>query len=106
MHVVMSHGKICYVELPANDEKRSAAFYEAVFGWRVRARGDGKLAFDDATGAVSGAFVSGRPPLREAGVLLYVMVDDAAATLKTIAANGGAVVQEIGTDPGVTTARF
>ena len=31
-----TNGKICYVELPANDVSRSAAFYQAVFGWRAK----------------------------------------------------------------------
>ena len=28
-----AHGKICYVQIPATDIERSAAFYEQVFGW-------------------------------------------------------------------------
>ena len=34
-----THGKICYLEIPAMDVERSAAFYTAVFGWRTRRRG-------------------------------------------------------------------
>src|SRR5215472_7711337 len=56
------NGKICYVEMPASDARRSAEFYERAFGWQTRRRGDGALAFDDTTGEVSGAFVSNRPP--------------------------------------------
>ncbi len=40
----MPNGKICDLELPATDVGRSAAFYESVFGWRLRKRGDGQLA--------------------------------------------------------------
>jgi predicted enzyme related to lactoylglutathione lyase len=29
------HGKICYLEIPT-DPARSVAFYQAVFGWKVR----------------------------------------------------------------------
>ena len=43
------NGKICYIQIPALDVERSAAFYEAVFGWHIRGRSDGHLAFDDAT---------------------------------------------------------
>ena len=62
-----TNGKICYVELPAIDVARSAAFYATAFGWKMRRRGDGQTAFDDSTGAVSGAFVldraaAGPPP--------------------------------------------
>jgi uncharacterized protein len=100
------NGKICYIQLPSEDAARSAAFYEAVFGWSIRTRGDGATAFDDTTGQVSGAFVSGRPPLAEPGLLVYVMVDDARAAVESVRANGGEIVQEIGGDPGETTARF
>jgi hypothetical protein len=50
-----SNGEICYIEIPATDVARSANFYAMVFGWRIRKRGDGATAFDDATGQVSGA---------------------------------------------------
>jgi len=84
-------GKICYLEIPATDVDASAAFYEKVFGWKSRLRGDGHRAFDDTTGAVSGSWVKGRPPSREAGLLTYVMVDRIDATLKKVAAAGGKV---------------
>ena len=43
----MSHGKICYLEIPAITAEASAGFYRSIFGWTVRKRGDGELAFDD-----------------------------------------------------------
>jgi predicted enzyme related to lactoylglutathione lyase len=48
MSPTRANGKICYIEIPATDIPRSAAFYEALFGWRTRQRTDGNLAFDDA----------------------------------------------------------
>jgi predicted enzyme related to lactoylglutathione lyase len=101
-----AHGKICYVEIPATDIQRSAAFYQNVFRWHVRKRGDGALAFDDTTGAVSGTWVLGRPPLKEPGLMLYVMVDSVQATLETVMAQGGLVVVPIGADAPEITARF
>jgi len=88
----MPDGKICYVEIPAADIDRSVAFYTAVFGWEIRTRGDGAKAFNDATGAVSGSWVKGRQPSKDAGVLTYVMCDSIEATLKKIAAAGGQAV--------------
>ena len=38
-----TNGKICYIEIPAVDVQRSARFYEQVFGWRIRQRGDGSV---------------------------------------------------------------
>ena len=29
------HGQVCYLQLPAANSKRAAAFYEAVFGWDI-----------------------------------------------------------------------
>jgi predicted enzyme related to lactoylglutathione lyase len=101
-----ANGKICYVEIPANDVEASAAFYEAVFGWRLRKRGDGATAFDDTIGEVSGTWVTGRQPASDLGLLLYVMVDDAEATVEAIVAHGGELVQPIGGDAPEITARF
>ena len=102
----MANGKICYLELPTSDVQRSAAFYTKVFGWKVRERGDGKLAFDDTTGQVSGSWVVGRRPATEPGLLVYIMVDSAAATIDAVVANGGEIVQPIGADAPEVTARF
>jgi|SRR5579863_3293568 len=99
-------GKICYVELPSADVARSAEFYGTVFGWRMRTRGDGATAFDDATGQVSGAFVVGRGPTDGVGLLVYVMVDDITATLAKVVASGGRVVQAVGGDAPEITARI
>jgi uncharacterized protein len=87
----MPDGKICYVEIPATDVDASARFYEQVFGWKSRVRGDGQSAFDDTTGAVSGAWVLGRPPSRDPGMLTYVMVDSIEAALRKILTAGGRV---------------
>jgi uncharacterized protein len=100
------NGKICYVELPALDVESSAAFYQEIFGWQIRQRGDGATAFDDTTGEVSGAWVTGRPASGPPGLLLYIMVDDAAATVEAIAEHGGEIVQPIGADTPEVTARF
>ena len=101
-----ANGKICYVEIPAIDVEASAAFYEAVFGWRLRKRGDRATAFDDTIGEVSGTWVTGRQPASDPGLLLYVMVDDAEATVEAIVAHGGELVQPIGGDAPEITARF
>ena len=106
MPPTLGNGKICYIEIPASDIARSADFYKRVFGWSVRQRGDGRIAFDDGVGEVSGGWVVGRAPAAGPGVLIYIMVDSVAATLELILANGGAVVQGIGADAPEITARF
>ncbi|MFY9550316.1 MAG: VOC family protein [Thermoanaerobaculia bacterium] len=101
-----ANGKICYLEIPAIDVRRSVEFYQRVFGWTIRRRGDGSTAFDDGVGEVSGTWVTGRPPSREAGLLLYIMVANVAATIDTVVAHGGELVQPIGMDAPEVTARF
>jgi uncharacterized protein len=106
MPPTLANGKVCYVEIPAIDVERSLAFYRDVFGWQIRQRGDGSTAFDDTTGEVSGAWVTGRPPATEPGLLLYIWVDDAAAAVDAVIAHGGEIVQPIGADAPEITARF
>jgi predicted enzyme related to lactoylglutathione lyase len=102
-----ANGKICYIEIPAIDVAESQEFYTKVFGWNTRTRGDGSVAFDDGVGEVSGTWKKGRPPSSgEPGFLIYIMVDDAVATVKTITAAGGEIVQPIGGDANEITARF
>lgn len=100
------NGKICYLEIPASDIHVSSSFYENVFGWRLRKRGDGSISFDDGVGQVSGVWITGRPPATEIGILIYIMVDSVAATLDSVVANGGRMVQPVGMDAPEITARF
>ena len=89
----LANGKICYLEIPTTDIARSVSFYQRVFGWQTRSRGDGATAFDDAVGQVSGAWVTGRPSSPNPGLLLYIMVDSLTATVETVLAHGGKIVQ-------------
>jgi|SRR5262245_1270568 len=106
MSPTYGNGKICYLEIPATDIARSSNFYRAVFGWGVRRRGDGSLAFDDAVGEVSGTWVTGRPPSPQPGLLFYIMVDSVAAAVDRVISSGGEIVQPIGADAPEITARF
>ena len=102
----IGNGKICYLEIPTQDIERSMKFYEAVFGWNTRKRGDGNFAFDDGVGEVSGTWVKGRAPSNAPGILVYIMVDSVAETIEKIEANGCEIVQPIGGDAPEITARF
>src|SRR6476646_8255534 len=99
------NGKICYIELPAADVARSSEFYSTVFGWQLRTRGNGTVAFDDGV-EVSGTWVKGRTPHPSTGLMMYIMVDDAVKTVEANVAAGGTIVQEIGKDAPEITARF
>ena len=106
MPPTFANGKICYIEIPAIDIARSAEFYQRAFGWKIRKRGDGSTAFDDGVGEVSGAWILGRPPAAQPGLMVYIMVDSVAATVEAIVADGGEIVQPIGADAPEITARF
>src|SRR3954452_3709699 len=99
--MVMAHGtptlatgKICYLEIPAADIERSSCFYRDAFGWELRTRGGGAIAFDDAVKEVSGSWVTGRPPSAEPGIMVHIMVADLDAALSAVRAAGGEVLDE------------
>jgi hypothetical protein len=43
MKPTLGNGKICYIEMPSTDVQRSASFYQKIFGWNIRKRGDGTV---------------------------------------------------------------
>jgi len=87
----MPHGKICYLEIPANKAQDAAAFYSGIFGWTIRPRGDGNLAFDDGNG-VSGTWVKEADRTPDERTRVYIMVDSITDALRQIQAAGGTVL--------------
>ncbi len=87
---VFRHGGISYLRLAATDTRRSAAFYEAVFGWRVDADREDP-SFEDGTGHVIGHFMADLSVAGEAGVVPYVFVESVDVTLEKVVANDGEV---------------
>jgi len=90
------NGQVGYIEIPAVDIQRSADFYVKVFGWRISKREDGSTAFEDTTGIVRGTWVLGRPPTTEAGLLVFIVVDNVPAIIDAITQEGGEIVRSIG----------
>jgi predicted enzyme related to lactoylglutathione lyase len=99
-------GKICYLVIPTTDIEASATFYKEVFSWRIRKRDDGSIAFDDGVGQVSGTWVIGPPPSTTPGVMIYIMVTDAAAAIDSVVTHGGKIVQKIDSNSREITAHF
>lgn len=87
----MPHGKICYLEIPAHRAEDAARFYSDIFGWKVRERGDGNLAFDDS-GSVSGTWVKEADRAPDERTRVYIMVDSIAESLQQIQNAGGKVL--------------
>ena len=69
------HGRVSYLEIPAVDVQQSAAFYEAIFGWRTESRDAEHISFDDLSGDLIGRWVAGRAASRKPGLLPYIDVD-------------------------------
>jgi predicted enzyme related to lactoylglutathione lyase len=88
---VFRPGGISYLRVPATDPRRSAAFYEGVFGWRIDADREDP-SFEDGTGHVIGHFMAEQPVAGDAGVLPYVFVQRVDETLEKVVAHGGEVV--------------
>jgi predicted enzyme related to lactoylglutathione lyase len=84
-------GGVSYLRIPAEDPHRSAAFYEAVFGWRVRGDRDDP-SFEDGTGHVIGHFMRELSVAGEAGIQPYIFVTRVDETLEKVVAHGGDVV--------------
>ena len=51
------HGQVCYLQLPAANRERAAAFYKAVFGWQIEAHHP-----DFEAPGLIGQWVEDRPP--------------------------------------------
>jgi hypothetical protein len=84
-------GGVSYLAIPARDVARSAAFYQAVFGWELRGDPD-QPSFSDGTGHVIGHWRTDLEPAGEAGVRPYVYVVDLGATLDRATAQGAEVL--------------
>jgi predicted enzyme related to lactoylglutathione lyase len=106
MPPTIGNGKICYIEMPASDVQQSADFYRRVFGWNIRRRGDGATSFDDTVGEVSGAWVLDRRPATDPGMVVYIMVDNAATATKAVMDAGGAIVRPVDPDSKEVFAHF
>src|SRR5258708_14696177 len=100
------NGKICYLEIPAMDIDTSASFFEKVFDWKVRKRGDGSTSFDDGVGQVSGTWLMNKKPATDPEIMIHIMVDDINASMDAVVANGGKIVQGVGAHAPQITAKI
>jgi predicted enzyme related to lactoylglutathione lyase len=89
------HGQVGYLQIPALDIARSAAFYEAVFAWST------ELTYGsfEAPGLI-GQWTTDRLPIDSGGPLLWICADELLAVLQDVEANGGRVVGPATLDQG------
>jgi hypothetical protein len=83
----LSHGQLCYWQIPARDVAQSARFYAAVFGWKADPPGS-----DFTAPGMIGQWITDREPTPDAGAVGWLHVDDIEATLALATANGGQVL--------------
>jgi hypothetical protein len=85
----LTHGQLCYLQIPAVDVMRSATFYERVFGWQIERPYPSFV----APGLI-GQWVDDRPAAPDGGPLAWIYVDRIDDTLETVRTNGGEVLEE------------
>jgi uncharacterized protein len=90
---VFRPGAVSYLRIPARDARASAAFYEAVFGWRLRGDPD-RPSFADGSGHVIGHWRTDLPVVGQAGVLPYIYADRIDDALGLAIKNGGEVATQ------------
>jgi uncharacterized glyoxalase superfamily protein PhnB/catechol 2,3-dioxygenase-like lactoylglutathione lyase family enzyme len=99
-------GAVTYLHLPATDVRLAAAFYRDVFGWSINCPDSDRPSFDDASGLLSGAWISDHLPAAEPGLLPYIYVADIEQTVALIVAHGGAILTEPYPEGLLTVATF
>jgi len=104
---------VVHFEMPAEDGRRMAKFYENAFGWRMRMLGEemGNYILAATTesdergprkpGAINGGFFPKRPDWPAQYPSVVIAVDDIGAAMKTVAEAGGKVLGEPMEIPGV-----
>jgi predicted enzyme related to lactoylglutathione lyase len=80
----LTHGQVCYLQLPAADRRRAAAFYEAVFGWET-----GEHYPDFTSPGLIGEWVEKRPAAPDAGPVIWLAVTDMDEALALVTTHGG-----------------
>jgi predicted enzyme related to lactoylglutathione lyase len=84
-----ARGQVVYLQIPASDPEVSARFYEAVFGWKI----DPPETGFEAPGMI-GQWVTDRPASPAGGILVWITVDDVAASLEFAGRSGGRALEQ------------
>lgn len=98
-------GKVSYLEIPAVDAPKLAAFYREVFGWTIRDEHGARPSFTDAGGLI-GAFERHHTVAPEGGVLPYIYVSGIDGVAERIAAGGGTIVRGVYAEGDLWVATF
>jgi uncharacterized protein len=102
---VARSGGIAYLRIPSSDPKGSAAFYEAVFGWKVDADREDP-SFEDGAGHVIGHIHADLEVAGEAGIRPYVYVESVEGTLANALSAGALEITSPYPEDDLTVAVF
>jgi predicted enzyme related to lactoylglutathione lyase len=86
-------GGLSYLEIPATDLQRSAAFYEKVLGWKVEWRKADDPRFGDQTGHLIGRWVSKKAVFDGPAIVPYFYIERIDDVVGRVTANGGELVK-------------
>ena len=104
---------VVHFEMPYDDQKRMAKFYESVFGWQMQMLGEdmGNYVLVTTTetadsgpikpGAINGGFFPKNPDLSAEYPSVVIAVEDIKASIKQVKDAGGKVLGEPMEIPGV-----
>lgn len=104
---------VVHFEMPYDDQKRMAKFYETVFGWQTQMLGEDMGNYVLATttetgdsgpikpGAINGGFFPKNPDLSAEYPSVVIAVEDIKASIKQVKDAGGKVLGEPMEIPGV-----
>ena len=87
-------GGLSYLEIPAADIKKSAAFYTGVLGW-ISGDPSDLSRFSDPAGQLIGRFETDRQAARTPGLLPFVYIDQIKAAVEKATQLGGEVVKPV-----------
>ena len=96
--------RFTYFELATDDVEKAAAFYRLVFGWKIQ-KWDGPFDYwqvitgDESTPGSNGGLMQAGGIFN--GTINTIEVDDLDACIARVKANGGVIVREKRTIPGI-----
>jgi predicted enzyme related to lactoylglutathione lyase len=89
------NGGLSYLEIPAIEPRKSAAFYGKLFGWRIENAKSDQPKFMAPSGHLLGRWITGRAISRKPGLLPYFYVDAIETVIRRVPKNGGEIVKPV-----------
>ncbi|PKK82408.1 MAG: hypothetical protein CVT49_13805 [candidate division Zixibacteria bacterium HGW-Zixibacteria-1] len=83
----------CHIEIPCIDFEKIGKFYTDVFGWNVQVIPEMNYAMFQAPSGPGGGFSKQSKIAKEAGIVLYIEVEEIGAALKKIEKAGGKTIR-------------